>query len=550
MAVFVLFHLARVGARKAGIANKHVFTPFHTVSRFLRKVLIPKFPGLPSRGHAVLALLFVGINFIILFTNMDNSALKPHSNFASRTGWMAISNMALVVFLSLKNTPLAFFSAWSYERLNILHQVAGYVAATLVVVHACTYASFFGEMHNYKKLREHEEIFGYVAGFGFLFLASSAIVIRRFWYELFYVIHVFFFIVTVIFVGLHQPEVSHRIAIVTCTIGALWATDRLWRFVRLVYYSFNNNVTVTPLPSGGTRIQLKKSPKNIPGGSHCFLWIPGIRVFEMHPFTLVGDDEHEFVVACYDGFTRHLRRWAEKNPGGKLRASVEGPYGKFPDPLLFDRVVMLAGGSGASFIVGTALNMVRHLKDGKQISFHWMVRDRSYFAWFAKFLISLNASGKVSINLHVTQHSLPSTPVDADLEKPRAEHSTPRSGSPVDAPLPEDPEKGPMSPTSPTSIAHHEHVDAHEPEHTAPRCSGVDCPAHEICTTRGIRILEGRPSVSDIIAEEVARTAKNERVLVIGCGPAGLMKDVRNSAAKAITASGPGVEIHTEQFGW
>jgi hypothetical protein len=33
MAVFVLFHLTRVGARKAGIANKHVFAPFHSVSR-------------------------------------------------------------------------------------------------------------------------------------------------------------------------------------------------------------------------------------------------------------------------------------------------------------------------------------------------------------------------------------------------------------------------------------------------------------------------------------------------------------------------------------
>jgi hypothetical protein len=33
MAIFVLFHLARVGARKMGVANKHVFSPFHSVSR-------------------------------------------------------------------------------------------------------------------------------------------------------------------------------------------------------------------------------------------------------------------------------------------------------------------------------------------------------------------------------------------------------------------------------------------------------------------------------------------------------------------------------------
>jgi len=33
MAIFVLFHLVRVWARKAGVANKHVFAPFHSVSR-------------------------------------------------------------------------------------------------------------------------------------------------------------------------------------------------------------------------------------------------------------------------------------------------------------------------------------------------------------------------------------------------------------------------------------------------------------------------------------------------------------------------------------
>jgi hypothetical protein len=33
IAIYVLFHLMRVGARRFGIANKHVFAPFHSVSR-------------------------------------------------------------------------------------------------------------------------------------------------------------------------------------------------------------------------------------------------------------------------------------------------------------------------------------------------------------------------------------------------------------------------------------------------------------------------------------------------------------------------------------
>ena len=57
-------------------------------------------------------------------------------------------------------------------------------------------------------------------------------------------------------------------------------------------------------------------------------------------------------------------------------ASVEGPYGTFPNPTSFDRVLMFAGGSGASFTVGTALNVIDKWEGKKPIDFHWMVRHR------------------------------------------------------------------------------------------------------------------------------------------------------------------------------
>lgn len=284
--------------------------------------------------------------------------------------------MVVVVFLSLKNTPLAYISAWSYERINVLHQIAGYVTMVTVILHACTYASYFGEMGNVKRLREHEEIYGICSGFTMLTLVVAAFAIRRYWYELFYVIHVMFFLATVVFVGLHQPEVVKKIWIVTVIVGGLWALDRSIRFLRLMYYSFNNEVSVYPLPDGGTRIVFKKGPSGRASGSHCFVWIPGVRFFEMHPFTIVSTKTHEFVVASRDGFTRDLHRVAKARPGRRLMASVEGPYGTFPNPASFDKVLMFAGGSGASFTVGMALNVIDRWEGKKPIEFHWMVRHR------------------------------------------------------------------------------------------------------------------------------------------------------------------------------
>lgn len=284
--------------------------------------------------------------------------------------------MVVVVFLSLKNTPLAYISPWSYERLNVLHKIAGTTTLVTVILHACTYASYFGEMHNIKRLREHEEIYGIAAGFTMLTLVVAALVVRRFWYELFYLIHVMFFLATVVFVGLHQPEVVSKIWVVTVTVGGLWVLDRCIRFLRLMYYSCNNEASIYPLSDGGTRIVLRKGPNGDSSGSHCFVWIPGVRFFEMHPFTIVNAKTHEFVVASRDGFTRDLHRAAKARPGRRLMASVEGPYGTFPDPANFDRVLMFAGGSGASFTVGMALNIINK-RDGKRpVDFHWMVRHR------------------------------------------------------------------------------------------------------------------------------------------------------------------------------
>jgi predicted ferric reductase len=246
----------------------------------------------------------------------------------------------------------------------------------MTVLHACTYASYFGQSDNIKRLREHEEIYGIISGFAMLVVAFSAIVVRRFWYELFYVMHVFFFLATVVFVGLHQPHVVDNILIVTCIVGGLWVLDRSVRFLRLVFYSFNNEAAVFPLPDGGTRIVLKKGPGGQVSGSHCFVWIPGVRFFEMHPFTMVSSKTHEFVVASRSGFTQDLHRFATAHPGRKLMASVEGPYGTFPNAASYDRVLMFSGGSGASFTIGMALNAMGGRKGKEPIKFHWMVRHR------------------------------------------------------------------------------------------------------------------------------------------------------------------------------
>lgn len=160
----------------------------------------------------------------------------------------------------------------------------------------------------------------------------------------------------------------------------MWTSDRILRTTRTFFYSFGTRATITPLPHGGTQVVLNWAPSRVIPGNHCFLWIPKIRLLETHPFTIVSSTPSslQLVIAAYDGFTSDLHQYAKKNPGVSLRASIDGPYGATPDlTKSADKIILIAGGSGASFTFGVALDMLKKLGTSTKttIEFIWSVKE-------------------------------------------------------------------------------------------------------------------------------------------------------------------------------
>jgi predicted ferric reductase len=370
-----------------------------TQVRLGRNLLVRRVPGFRSAGHAIIVAAYVAINVSVIFTNVDTTSL---GSLASRFGWyvlrsfpsnltwfssqtlindysrMALANLAVVIFLALKNTPLAFLTAHSYERLNCLHQIAGYTMFVEMVIHASMYTSYFNSTGRLLAVfAERGEIAAIVAGFAFLGVVFSATFLRRFWYELFYITHVCCWIVGVVAVGFHQPEFGEKTLIVTLIAASIWFLDRLLRASRVLYYSVNNEATLHPLANGGTKIVFKKVPARAEPGKHCFIWIPSIRKFETHPFTIHRSSPLAFTVKACNGFTRDLHKYAAAHPGVSVRASIDGPYGTFPDPMEFDKIVLIAGGGGATFTFGLAVNILERMDESspKDVVFVWSVRE-------------------------------------------------------------------------------------------------------------------------------------------------------------------------------
>ncbi|KAK9774496.1 putative Ferric reductase like transmembrane component [Seiridium cardinale] len=556
IAIFMIGHWTRllVNKRKVPGGLAKAMSPLAAVSRAFRRIFIRKLPGFSSAGHGVLYTVYVALNVGLSFFGLDTSRT---TNFAARFGWMSAANFTLVVFLALKNTPLAILTSYSYERLNPLHQISGYATIVFMILHASLYSSYFIKQGNWDILHEDIVTAGIVLGFAMFASGVEAVVLRRFQYELFYVFHILLFIVMVVALALHRPELdAEKVGIIACSTAALWLSDRLIRFTRLIFNGVNNEATVYPLPNGGTQVLLKKPlPRAIPG-KHCFVWLPKVRLFETHPFTIVSNSPTELIVNAYSGFTRDLAKYARENPGAVLKVSLEGPYGTFPDPIDFDKVLLVAGGSGASFTFGMASNMLEKMTghSDQQIEFIWTVRHHDNLSWFSDHLDAIRThthGSRVALRLHATT----STPKALGVtEKPSTQSLQPTVRSTSSADL------SPMTPVYET--------EKDEPLFQPSDVSNLVGPGNDLekddvraivyrmgrgtVATGPVEfpVEQGRPDVAALIREAVKSVPKDKRVLIAACGPDGLVKVVRNTAASLITKDGPAVELHCEQFGW
>lgn len=220
---------------------------------------------------------------------------------------------------------------------------------------------------------------------------------------------------------------------------SIYTLDRVVRFTRYFYYLPSNTATLTPLPgSNATRVTLSRSMPRAAPGSHAFLYIPSIRMFQTHPFTMMNREPIEFVVSARDGFTKALFAAACENPGRRVKAAVEGAYGCVPDATGYDRTILFAGGSGATFSFAMATEWARNhaVEDERRLDLVWSVRTagetyqsslcvyhellirlKAHLAAFKPELDVLEAHPRITVRVHMTQ-SPKSTPMSPPSDPP------------------------------------------------------------------------------------------------------------------------------------
>jgi len=413
-------------------------------------------------------------------------------------------------------SPLALLLNSSHEELMPYHQISGRIIWLLLLQHGLWYTNFFAQKGILlDKLTTSRAVILGVIGLTFMnIIASSSLAVVRKWnYRLFFVIH--------LVLGICLPPLlffhAHHMRIYLVEALAIFIIDIICRKLDTV----TGFATITEVPQTKLvklNVLLPESKlarfRSAPG-QHVYLSIPpestpphtsfpSIHDLLHNPFTVadVSENSITLVLRTLKGPTTKALHTLTTLKKAKPPINIEGPYGstkKFPSLSTYDRILLVGGGVGATYVLPIYRDLKDHLQtEGRNpdnVKLVWSMRSGTEAVWAA-------ASSEVSlesdenIQLYFTRTAL----------EDHRDEIAPADGSVELDTLP--------LMNEPTAIP-----------------NGI----HE------------RPDLGKIV-DEVFRHGLEERVAVLVCGPTKMARELRKHVGKWV---GRGREVfwHDEGFG-
>ncbi|KAJ7705370.1 hypothetical protein B0H17DRAFT_1193059 [Mycena rosella] len=508
-------HARRVDAKGAPI---HVSYPPHvaTTMPLLRPLAAPLSTRIaPGFTFAQFMVLIVYISVLVYPTSVATAG--PFVDL-DRAGWIALSQLPLVILFASKNNVLGMLIGSSYESLSFLHRFAARVVIIGCNAHGLGYIFKWSQAGEFQaKIRQPAYVNALLAltAVNLIFIFSTAF-FRSKYYRIFLSTHITGFSILFPALWFHKPALHPYIYV---ALG-FYGLDHLLRLVKTRVYT----AIVRPLPDMGvTRIEVPQLNAGWRAGQHVRLRVlsgaMGLTGWaESHPFTIAsvsGSDEGLVLMVKKSGdWTTRLFDFAktggyvDAGVGRNVNVVLEGPYGG-PGHAMFhsySAAVFVAGGSGITFAMAAIQELIAQDLRGhsrvRLIELIWTVQDpAALLPLYPLFnsLIERSVFTRVRIAVFYTR---------APIGKfPFAETAFP---------------------------------------------------------TTNLQMAPGRPRLATMLENSISRTVKlgaaggkdEERMsgmLVAVCGPTGLADGVAEAIAKIEPLRRDqvgGVEVHTEAFGF
>jgi len=309
---------------------------------------------------AVLFSVFIALCFVTVFCFLQQPLYWQSIRFGSpplaiRSGMVAVAMTPWIVATATKANLLSLVTGIGPERLNVFHRWISYLCLFMSLVHTVPF--YVQPVWEDNGMDVFGVLFpvgsGIIYGSGIACLAplcwlcvGSLPIIRRKAYEVFIKVHV---PVGWIYVGVlfwHTNNFLMSWGYLGASFGILLICN-IWRFFHLNWvkpwrmaFMIGDEAAINIMSEDTIKVTVPTQMRWKPG-QYVYLRMPGISLFQNHPFTIsslcsedfpseYGEEHRDCVLVFkpYGGFTRKVLETAiEKGPYHTYRAFLDGPYG-------------------------------------------------------------------------------------------------------------------------------------------------------------------------------------------------------------------------------
>ncbi|KAH7104492.1 iron reductase [Auriculariales sp. MPI-PUGE-AT-0066] len=364
-------------------------------------------------GQVISLLAYIAV-LVFCLTDGYNLSKNP-----DRAGFIALAHFPLIFLTATKNGMIQVLLGHGYEKLNWIHRWAGRSIFLCIVLHG----SFW--LATPTVLREDKRSTGLSAlGLLCVLVASSLGPVRRFCYQVFFGIHVVTYTAFFILVCYHTEYAPPYII----PAVSFYAFDM---FVRMLRFRIKD-ATLEACDQQMTIIHVPDVDGGWTAGQHVRVRVfIGGRCFESHPLTIVTAPRS---ITCSNSargiilgsrvqgpWSRALNNLAREagtdekkvgvySKGVHIQLMLDGPYGGCAlDMARFENVLLVAGGSGITFVLGVLDDLVgRIARQGRlqgeltrRIDIAWCIRSFGCLFWFSDLMRDIaDKSRQCGLQLH------------------------------------------------------------------------------------------------------------------------------------------------------
>ncbi|KAI0645443.1 ferric reductase NAD binding domain-containing protein [Trametes meyenii] len=376
-----------------------------------------------------------------------NRAMGHSPPIATRSGWISIAIMPFLIVFATKVNPIGMVTGVSHEKLQVYHRWTAWIMYITSLIH--TFPFIVQNIRLGEMSKDWNTTPWYWTGVATLVPQTWLVFmswgpVRNRYYETFKKLH---FIASGIFIAALFIHCNFRLT----SWDYFWATAALYgvswltRLGRTLFNGLRSDASFEALPENMVKITIPTKLSWRPGQHFLIRFLDlGIHAASSHPFTVAtlpargaeakdGGRKIEVYARVHGGITSRLAALCESGGLRSSRVLLDGPYGGVQGNLkAYDRVLLLAGGSGVTFVVPLLLDIIQRSAESttvcQKVHLVWAVRTSDALTWFEDVLSSAIKAAPQGLSVSVSYY-VTDTGSTGDDTSAKSEKSTPSEGA-------------------------------------------------------------------------------------------------------------------------